>query len=210
MRFSFAIDRDKKTFIFYYAGEKGEIITLTPCKAFKGVFVGRNWKKKQLTFRGRQRESRDVKVVSFITNVIFWPQLGKLFNRYEGNWIFCSYEVFFKYSVQFVQCLLIHTIWRKVGSWRYEKLSFPTLTAVICMSEDNEEFRTVLNTDNSLGRFLFTFFFTFFAGYHCVTMVVVCSRVLWLALWTITVTFVSSYNQYSPLRQCPATGRSLL
>lgn len=46
MRFSFAIDRDKKTFIFYYAGEKVEIITLTPCKAFKGVFVGRNWKKK--------------------------------------------------------------------------------------------------------------------------------------------------------------------
>lgn len=49
--------------------------------------------------REREEKSRDVKVVSFITNVIFWLQLGKLFNRYEGNWIFCSNEVFFKYSV---------------------------------------------------------------------------------------------------------------
>lgn len=48
-----------------------------------------------------------------------------------------------------------------------------------------------------------------FAGYHCVAMVVVLARVLWLVLWTITVTFVSSYNQYSPFQQCPVSGKSL-
>lgn len=48
-----------------------------------------------------------------------------------------------------------------------------------------------------------------FAGYHCIAMVVVLARVLWLVLWTITVTFVSSYNQYSPFQQCPVSGKSL-
>lgn len=67
----------------------------------------------------------------------------------------------------------------------------------------------MLNTDNSLGRFLHTSF-NLFAGYHCIAMVVVLARVLWLVLWTITVTFVSSYNQYSPFQQCPVSGKSLL
>lgn len=41
-------------------------------------------------------------------------------------------------------------------------------------------------------------------------MVVVLARVLWLVLWTITVTFVSSFNQYSPFQQCPVSGKSIL
>lgn len=77
------------------------------------------------------------------------------------------------------------------------------------MSEGNEEFRTVLNTDNSLGSFCIHPLISF-AGYHCVAMVVVLARVLWLVLWTITVTFVSSYNQYSPFQQCPVSGKSIL
>lgn len=52
--------------------------------------------------------------------------------------------------------------------------------------------------------------FISFAGYHCIAMVVVLARVLWLVLWTITVTFVSSFNQYSPFQQCPVSGKSLL
>lgn len=49
-----------------------------------------------------------------------------------------------------------------------------------------------------------------FAGYHCVAMVVVLARLSWLVLWTITITFVSSYNQYSPFQQCPVSGKSIL
>lgn len=48
-----------------------------------------------------------MKVISFITNVIFWLHPGNLFDRYQGNWIFCSSEVFFKYYVHCVQCLLL-------------------------------------------------------------------------------------------------------
>lgn len=98
------IGTKRHSFFIRPTKKKVEIITLTQRKAFKGVVVGRNWIKKKYSERfeeerERKRKSRDVKVVSFITNVIFWLQLGKLFNRYEGNWIFCSNEVFFKYSV---------------------------------------------------------------------------------------------------------------
>lgn len=98
------IGTKRHSFFIRPTKKKVEIITLTQRKAFKGVVVGRNWIKKRYSERfeeerERKRKSRDVKVVSFITNVIFWLQLGKLFNRYEGNWIFCSNEVFFKYSV---------------------------------------------------------------------------------------------------------------
>lgn len=97
------IGTKRHSFFIRPTKKKVEIITLTQRKAFKGVVVGRNWIKKNTVNvsrkRERKRKSRDVKVVSFITNVIFWLQLGKLFNRYEGNWIFCSNEVFFKYSV---------------------------------------------------------------------------------------------------------------
>lgn len=98
------IGTKRHSFFIRPTKKKLEIITLTQRKAFKGVVVGRNWIKKKYSERfeeerERKRKSRDVKVVSFITNVIFWLQLGKLFNRYEGNWIFCSNEVFFKYSV---------------------------------------------------------------------------------------------------------------
>lgn len=98
------IGTKRHSFFIRPTKKKVEIITLTQRKAFKGVVVGRNWIKKKYSERfeeerERKRKSRDVKVVSFITNVIFLLQLGKLFNRYEGNWIFCSNEVFFKYSV---------------------------------------------------------------------------------------------------------------